>query len=124
MPYELDDIDKNILKLLQEDARLSNKQLAHLLHRSPNPVYIRVKRLEEEGYIKRYAAIVDPKKIGRGLIAYTQVHVDKHTQENLKAFQQEVAKVSEVMECYHLTGPFDFLLRIAVRDMDEYNDVL
>lgn len=89
-----------------------------------NPVYIRVKRLEEEGFIRRHAAIVDPKKIGRGLIAYTQVHVDKHTQENLKAFQQEVAKVSEVMECYHLTGPFDFLLRIAVRDMDEYNDVL
>jgi Lrp/AsnC family leucine-responsive transcriptional regulator len=124
MAYALDDIDNSILKLLQEDARLSNKQLAHKLHRSPNPVYLRVKRLQDEGYIKRYTVIVDPKKIGIQLIAYTQVQIKPHAEENLTAFCNEVVKLKEVMECSHLTGKFDFLLKIAVRDMNEYNDLL
>lgn len=124
MSNPLDEIDLGILRLLQEDARLSNKQLAYRLHRSPNPIHVRVRRLQEEGYIKRYTAILNHKKIGRGLIAFTQVHIDKHTQENLKAFQLEVVKIPEVMECFHLTGPFDFLLRIAVKDIDAYNEVL
>jgi Lrp/AsnC family leucine-responsive transcriptional regulator len=124
MAYILDDIDNSILKLLQEDARLSNKQLAYKLHRSPNPVYLRVKRLQDEGYIKRYTVIVDPKKIGIQLIAYTQVQIKPHAEENLTAFCKEVVKLKEIMECSHLTGKFDFLLKIAVRDMNEYNDLL
>jgi DNA-binding Lrp family transcriptional regulator len=124
MSYELDEIDEGILKLLQEDARLSNKQLAHLLHRSPNPIYIRVKRLQDEGYIKRYTTILNHKKIGRGMIVYTQVKLKEHSQKSLRAFMQEVVKLPEVMECYHMTGDFDFFLKIALKDLDAYNSLL
>jgi len=122
--HQLDQIDIGILELLQQDARLTHKEIAHRLHKTVTPIHLRVRKLQEEGFIKRYAAIIDPKKIGRGLIAYTQVQVKQHSQESLMAFQTEVVKLNEVMECYHMTGAFDFLLRIAIADMDEYNQVL
>jgi DNA-binding Lrp family transcriptional regulator len=124
MSYQLDQIDKNILQLLQDDARLSNKQIALRLHRSLTPIHVRVRRLQNEGYIKRYTAILDPAKIDRGLTAYTQVQLKEHSQETLLRFQHEVVKLNEVMECHHMTGAFDFLLRIAIRDMNEYNEML
>jgi len=124
MAYELDDIDKSILKLLQEDSRLSNKQLAHQLHRSPNPIYVRVKRLQDEGYIKRYTTILHAKKIGCGVTVYTRVKLKEHSQKTLKAFMQEVVKLDEVMECYHMAGDFDFILKIAINDLDGYNNLL
>jgi Lrp/AsnC family transcriptional regulator, leucine-responsive regulatory protein len=120
----LDQIDTGILQLLQQDARLTHKEIAYKLNRSVTPIHVRVRRLQEEGYIKRYTAIVNPKKVGINLIAYTQVQLKEHSQEKLKGFQAEVVKLKEVMECYHLTGIFDFLLRIAIRDMEEYNDLL
>jgi Lrp/AsnC family leucine-responsive transcriptional regulator len=121
---ELDKIDIGILNLLQKDATITHKAIAHILNISPTPVHVRVKRLEDEGYIKRYVAIIDHKKVNRGLIAYTQVQVKPHAEENLIAFLDEVIKLDEVLECSHLTGKFDFLLKIAVKDMDEYNQLL
>jgi Lrp/AsnC family leucine-responsive transcriptional regulator len=122
--YQLDNTDIGILELLQQDGRLTHKELAHRLNKSVTPIHIRVKRLQDEGYIKRYTVIVDPKKIGRNLIAYTQVQLKEHSQKALVSFQQEVIKLAEVMECYHMTGAFDFLLRIAISDMNEYNQLL
>jgi len=113
-----------ILNLLQKDATITHKAIAHKLNISLTPVHVRVKRLEDEGYIKRYVAILDHKKVNRGLIAYTQVQVKPHAEENLIAFLDEVIKLDEVLECSHLTGKFDFLLKIAVKDMDEYNYLL
>jgi DNA-binding Lrp family transcriptional regulator len=120
----LDETDIGLLNLLQADALLSHKQLADKLHKSVTPIHLRVRRLKEEGYIKRYAAIVDPKKIEMGLIGYIQVQLVKHSEESLTAFMNEVVQLAEVMECYHMTGAFDFLLRIAIRDMDAYNKLL
>jgi DNA-binding Lrp family transcriptional regulator len=122
--YILDDTDLGILKLLQSDARLTHKEIAYRLHKTVTPIHARIKRLQKDGYIKKYTAIIDPKKIGKGLIAYTQVQLKVHSQENLIDFQSEVIKLSEVMECYHMTGAFDFLLRIAINDMDEYQKLL
>jgi Lrp/AsnC family leucine-responsive transcriptional regulator len=121
---ELDEVDRGILTLLQTDARMFHKDIAEKLHKSVTSIHTRIRNLETEGYIIRYTAIVDHKKIGRGLIAYTQVTIKEHSQESLSAFQREAVKLKEVMDCCHMTGDFDFLLRIAIRDMDEYNDVL
>ena len=121
---QLDEIDLGILKLLQEDARLTHKEIAHRLHKTITPIHIRVRRLYDEGYIKRYTAILDAKKIGKGLIAYTQVQIKQHTQESLMSFEKEVIKLKEVMECHHMAGEYDFLLRIAIRDMDEYHKLV
>ena len=124
MNHDLDQTDTGILNLLQTDARLSHKELANRLNKTVTPIHVRVRRLQNDGYIKRYAAILDPKKIDRGLIAYTQVQLKEHSQKKLMAFSEEVIKLTEVMECYHMTGAFDFLLRIAIKDMDEYNQLL
>lgn len=121
---QLDKEDLQILELLQQDAHMTHKEIGSRLHKSVSPINVRVKRLEAEGYIKRYVAIVDPVKIGRGLIVYTQVQVKEHSQQTLTAFQREAIKLPEVLECYHMSGSFDFLLRITIRDMNAYNDLL
>lgn len=121
---QLDKQDFEILDLLQRDARITHKEIGNRLHKSVTPIHVRVKRLEEEGYIKKYVAIVDPVKIGRGLVAYTQVQLKEHSQEALAGFQKEAIKLSEVLECYHMSGIFDFLLKIAISDMNAYNELL
>lgn len=121
---ELDKTDKGILKLLEQDGKLTHKEIAYQLRKTVNPIHARVRQLEKSGYIKKYRAEVDHKKVGKGLICYTQVQLKQHSKDSLNAYKTEVVKVPEVMECYHLTGPFDFLLRIACRDIDEYNLIL
>lgn len=121
MQTDLDPTDTEILKLLQIDATLTNKELAFKLHKSIATIHERIKKLKEQGYIKRIVAILDKKKINKSLIAFSQVLLKEHTAETLVKFEKEVAKFSEVMECYQMTGAFDFILRIATSDMDAYH---
>lgn len=121
---DLDKTDIGILRLLQQDALLSNKQLAFELNKSTATIHERVRRLKAEGYIKRSVAILDAKKIGKSLIAYSQVQLKEHTDSALSGFEKEVVKFPEVMECYHMTGAFDFILRIVISDMDAYHHFL
>jgi Lrp/AsnC family leucine-responsive transcriptional regulator len=121
---QLDAIDLGILYLLEKDSRTAHKEIAYAFNKSVTAIHVRIKRLQDEGYIKKYTVIVDHKKVGRGLIAYTQVQITQHSHSSLYDFQREVVKLKEVMECSHMTGAFDFLLKIAIRDMDEYNALL
>lgn len=121
MQSDLDPTDIEILRILQIDATLTNKELAFKLNKSIATVHERIKKLREHGYIKRIVAILDRKKINKGLIAFSQVLLKEHTAETLVKFEKEVAKFSEVMECYQMTGAFDFILRIATSDMDTYH---
>jgi DNA-binding Lrp family transcriptional regulator len=121
---QLDDIDLGILSLLEKDSRTAHKEIAYAFNKSVTAIHVRIKRLLDEGYIKKYTVIVDHKKVGRGLIAYTQVQITQHSHSSLYDFQREVIKLKEVMECSHMTGAFDFLLKIAIRDMEEYNVLL
>jgi Lrp/AsnC family leucine-responsive transcriptional regulator len=122
--HPLDSIDIRILQLLQHDARLTNKEVADKLGKSVTPVYERIKRLEDEGYIMRYVALVNKDLVGKHLTAFTTVEMKECSTNALRGFEREVIKFPEVMECYHLTGQFDFLLKIAIRDMVEYNGFL
>jgi DNA-binding Lrp family transcriptional regulator len=119
---ELDHTDLSILRLLQQDAELSHKEIAHKVHKSAATITERVRRLKETGYIKRTVSILNRKKINRGLIAYSHVLLNDHTASTLKTFEEMVVTFPEVMECYQMTGTFDFLLRIATSDMDAYHD--
>ncbi|TDQ11615.1 DNA-binding Lrp family transcriptional regulator [Pedobacter metabolipauper] len=121
MPANLDPTDVEILKLLQIDATLTNKELSFKLKKSIATIHERIRRLKEQGYIKRVVAILDRKKINRNLIAFSQVLLKEHTATTLVEFENEVAKFSEVMECFQMTGAFDFILRIATSDMDTYH---
>ncbi|ACU05020.1 MULTISPECIES: Lrp/AsnC family transcriptional regulator [Pedobacter] len=120
----LDQVDLQILRLLQTDAKLTNKQLALKLHKASNTIYDRVDKLKKLGYITGTMTLINRKKMGEFLIAFTHVQLNEHTTDSLKAFQYEASKFSEVMECYHMTGSFDFNLKIVVRDMTSYNEFL
>lgn len=118
---QLDTTDTEILKLLQKDAGFTNKEIAAQLYKSVATIHERVRRLKEQGYIKRMVAIVDGKKVNRGLIAFSHVLLNDHAAETLASFEREIVKFPEVMECFQMTGNFDFLLRIATSDMDAYH---
>jgi Lrp/AsnC family leucine-responsive transcriptional regulator len=122
--HPLDSTDIRILQLLQHDARLTNKEVADKLGKSVTPVYERIKWLEDEGYITRYVALVNKDLIGKHLTAFTTVQLKEHSATALRGFEREVVKFPEVMECYHMTGRFDFLIKMAIRDMKEYNELL
>jgi len=124
MERKLDRTDIGILNALQKDCRISNKKLGLMLNKTQSPIQQRIQQMKGQGLIRRFSAILDPKLIDRGLVGYVQVNVERHTEESLTAFMQEAAKLEEIMECYHMTGAIDFLLRIAIKDMDEYSRVL
>ena len=118
---DLDQIDLTILRLLQKNADITNKEIAMHLNKSVATVHDRIRRLKELGYIKRIVAILDRKKINKGLIAFSQVLLHDHAASTLSTFEKEVVKFPEVMECFQMTGTFDFVLRVATTDMEAYH---
>ena len=118
----LDPTDIEILKILQKDASLTYKEISFQIQKSVATVNERVRRLKQQGYIKRVVAILDRKKINRNLIAFSQVLLNDHAADTLLQFEKQVAKFPEVMECFQMTGTFDFVLRIATSDMDSYHN--
>lgn len=118
---QLDQTDIDILRLLQKDARLSNKQLSLMLRKSISTIFERVNRLKAQGYIEGTITIINRKKFEELWISFTQVQLSDHRGETLTAFQDAVIKFPEVIECYHTTGTFDFILKILVSGMAEYN---
>ncbi|MFV9475560.1 Lrp/AsnC family transcriptional regulator [Advenella sp. RU8] len=121
---ELDRIDKQIINELQRDGKLSNLELADRVALSPSPCLRRVKRLEDEGYITGYTAMVDPDKIGCGLIAYVSIHLNKVSGSShapMEAFARDVQKWPEVVECYALSGEMDYILRVQVKDLAAFS---
>ncbi|SES22408.1 Lrp/AsnC family transcriptional regulator [Pedobacter rhizosphaerae] len=122
MQNEIDNVDLGILRLLQKDASLTNKELSFKLNKSIATIHERIRRLKEQGYIKKIVAILDRKKIDRNLISFSQVLLNDHTQKTLNEFEEQVTKFPEVMECLQMTGAYDFILRIATKDMESYHD--
>lgn len=115
-----DAIDTDILKMLQEDAHITNREISLKLHLTTTPVHERIKRMEKEGYIKKYVAILDKEKLDRGLTVFCNVSLKQHTKENGKKFVSEIQSLPEVVECYNIAGDYDFLLKILVKDMPAY----
>ncbi|HMQ49098.1 MAG TPA: Lrp/AsnC family transcriptional regulator [Saprospiraceae bacterium] len=117
---ELDAMDKRILQLLQEDAKFTHKEIAAQLHLTTTPVYERIKRMEREGVIQQYVALVDRKKIHLSLMAFCNVSLKEHSTDFLVQFERDIQLLPEVVECYHIAGLFDYLLKVVVKDMDTY----
>lgn len=120
MGFTPDSTDISILDLLQEDARLTNKEIAARLNKSVTAVYERIKRLETEGYIERYIAVLNRNKLGKHLVAYTSVTLKEQTHDWLVSFEQKINTFPEVMECYKMNGQFDYLIKVVVADMEAY----
>jgi len=119
---DLDDADKKILRLLQENARLTNKDLAKKLGLSITPIFERVRKLEKRGFIKKYVAVLDHEKVNRGMTVFLHIKMQSHNHESIERLMQEVQSLEEVMECYHVTGETDFLMKVLVPDMRAYED--
>ncbi len=118
----LDELDLTILRMLQQNAHFTNKEIAAKLGMTITPVYERIKRLESQGYIKQYITILDKEKIGKALTSFCSVSLRHHTRENVEQFEREIQQFTEVQECYHVAGASDFLLKIIVKNMGEYHD--
>ncbi|GEN69564.1 MULTISPECIES: Lrp/AsnC family transcriptional regulator [Chryseobacterium] len=118
----LDTKDIQLLRLLQKNAKLTVKELAKEVNLSPSPVFERVKRLEQEGYVKKYAAVLDPDKLNRGFTVFCQIKLKIHDRSVGYDFVNEIMDIEEVAECYNISGDFDFLLKVQVRDMKHYQD--
>lgn len=117
----MDEIDRHLLTILQTDATLSIAQMADLVGLSPTPCWKRIQKLETAGVIKRRVAIVDPDKVGMGFSVFVAVESSDHTPEWLQRFADAVSSMPEVMELYRMAGDIDYMLRVAVADMAEYD---
>jgi len=120
----LDQLDIDIIRLLQEDATYSTKEIAFKLKKVNTTIITRLSKLKKDGIILKNVAVIDRRKFDDLLIAFTHVQVNSHSADSLITFQEKVQLFTEVVECYHMTGAFDFLLKIVVRDMAGYNNFL
>lgn len=119
---EIDETDRKILQLLQENGRMTNAALAEEVGLTPTPMLQRIKKLEQRGIIRGYRAIIDPIAMGRGLMAYVAVQLREHKLTIHEEFIAAIRKFEEVLECHHISGEEDFLLKVLVRDMQEYEN--
>ena len=115
-----DDIDKKLLQLLQNDSKQTNKALANQLNLSVTAVFERIKKLENQGVISKYVVLVNKEKIEKSFVTFCHIKLIQHMQEYVIQFEKEVNKLTEVIECYHISGYYDYLLKVAVKDMEEY----
>jgi len=116
----IDATDKSILRMLQGNSKLTIKEIASKLNLTTTPIFERIKRLEKENYITSYRAIVDRKKIGLSLLAFCNISLNQHEATFISKFEKDIQQFSEVIECYHIGGMFDYLLKVVVDDMDAY----
>lgn len=118
----LDQTDLKILRILQQNARLTNKELAAQVNLSTTPVFERLKRLERNGYIKKYVAVLDAQKLNRGFIVFCNVKMRRLSKEIARDFMERMLNIPEVTECYNISGQFDYMLKIHAPDMHYYQE--
>lgn len=116
----LDRTDILILKELQKDAKLTTKELASKVNLSPSPVFERQKRLEREGYIRKYIAVVDPVKVGNDIMVLCNVRLKHHSKEFSRQFTSVISEIDQVVECFNTSGEYDYQLKIYARNMQDY----
>ncbi len=120
----LDETDRRILRILQRDSRLTVKELAARVNLSPSPTFERQKRLEREGYIERYMAVVNPKKVGNGITVLCNIRLKQHSQKLITEFMEAVQTIDEISECYNTTGDYDFLIKVHCQSMEAYQQFM
>ncbi|RZA01605.1 MAG: Lrp/AsnC family transcriptional regulator [Sphingobacteriaceae bacterium] len=118
----LDGTDIQLLKLLGENSETTIKELSARVNLSPSPVFERIKRLKSSGYIKKYIALIDAEKLNYGLIVFCNIKLKQHDKHIGSEFVNDILKLGEVVECYNISGDFDFLLKVYAKDMKHYQD--
>lgn len=120
MMIKLDALDLRILDHLQDDAYATHKEIAAKLNMTTTPVFERIKRMERDGIIRKYTAVLDRQKLGLKLVAFCDVQLKEHSTPFLEKFELEIQSIEEVQEVYHIAGMYDYLLKVVVKDMEAY----
>ncbi len=120
----MDAIDKKLLLLLQTDSKKTTKELSLKLNLSVTAVYERIKKLEREGVIDKYVVLLNRNKINKGFMVFCHIKLLQHTKEFILQFEKEVIKLNEVLECFHVSGDYDYILKISIKDMEEYREFM
>lgn len=119
-----DVIDKKLIQLLQSNSKQTNKELSNKLNLSVTAVYERIRKLEKEGVIQKYVALLQKEKVNKSFVAFCHIKLIQHTQDYVIKFEKEVANLPEVMECYHISGDYDYLLKVIVSDMEAFREFM
>ena len=122
--HQLDKIDRNIIRLLQQNARMPHTELARKVGLSTTPCKERVRRLERDGVIQRYQAVLNPAALDRGLVVFVQIRLNRTSQDIFEEFTARAVDLPEIQECYLVSGNFDYLLKARVADMNAYRTLL
>ena len=120
----MDATDKKLLSLLQSDSKKTTKELSLKLNLSVTAVYERIKKLEREGIIDKYVALLNRNKIQKGFVVFCHLKLMQHTKEFISQFEKEVVQLTEVLECFHVSGDYDYILKICVENMEEYREFM
>ncbi|MBC8322903.1 MAG: Lrp/AsnC family transcriptional regulator [Candidatus Marinimicrobia bacterium] len=120
----LDNTNKRILEILQNDGRITNRELAKKINMSPPPTLERVKKLEEKEYIQKYVALIDPEKVNAKCFTYVEVTLVRHGKKPVQRFMESITKMEEVLECHHITGDTDFLLKVVNKSVSDYENFM
>ena len=121
---KIDELDKRILKHLQEDSKKTNKEIANDLKLSVTAIYERIKKLERDGVISKYVALVNPESVGKGFMVLCQIKLIQHKKNILTKFEKDITSLPEVIECLHVSGDYDYILKVLVKDMHEYREFM
>ncbi len=119
-----DEIDKKLLGYLQEDSKQTNKALSNKLNLSVTAVYERIKKLEKARFIDKYVALVSKEKVNKSFVAFCHIKLVQHSQDYVVRFEKEVANINEVLECYHVSGDYDYLIKVLVKDMEAFREFM
>ena len=120
----LDKIDKKLLDLLQADTKKTTKELSLKLNLSVTAVYERIKKLEREGIIEKYVVLLNKAKINKNFVVFCHIKLVQHSQDFISRFEKQVVQLDEVLECFHVSGDYDYILKVCLKDMDEYRQFL
>jgi len=120
----LDETDKKILELLQNDSKLTIREIAAQLNLSTTPIFDRIKRLEKNQIILKHVVLIDRNKVGKKLTSFIHISIKDHSLAMVKEFTRKITSYDEVMECYNISGDYDYMVKVIVADMDEYNEFL
>ena len=120
----LDAIDKKLLFLLQTDTKKTTKELSLKLNLSVTAVYERIKKLERDGIIEKYVALLNKSKIDKNFVVFCQIKLQQHTKDFIAQFEKQVIQLDEVLECFHVSGDYDYILKVCLKNMDEYRNFL
>lgn len=121
---QIDNTDKKLINLLQKNSKQTTKQLALQLNLSVTAVYERIKKLEKEEVVQKYVAIINKNKIEKSFLVFCHLKLIQHSIDYVTTFEREILKLEEVSECFHVSGDYDYILKIYVKDMDEYRQFM